>query len=42
MNWPKMPWKQIPFGDHADVGISLGVVGILMVMIIIEIEQWQQ
>ncbi len=34
MNLPRISWMQIPFGAHADVGISLGVVGILMVMII--------
>ena len=30
----KVPWRQLPFGANADVGIALGIIGILMVMII--------
>lgn len=34
MDTVKMPWKQFSLGGHVDVGISVGIVGILMVMII--------
>lgn len=30
----KIPWKQLTFGANVDIGISVGIVGILMVMII--------
>ena len=30
----KSPWRQLPLGTNIDIGISVGVVGILMVMII--------
>ena len=30
----KMPWKQFSLGGNVDVGISVGIVAILMVMII--------
>jgi len=34
MDAVKIPWRQLALGANIDIGISLGVVGILMVMII--------